>query len=127
MGIRIAGTGSYVPEKIRTNADIEKLVDTNDEWIRTRTGVEERRIAAADETASTMAIRAAEKALAQAGVDGRDLDAIVVATISPDYIFPNTGALIQHHFQCRQAFCFDLSAACAGFVSSLEVGFMVGL
>ncbi len=123
MGIRIAGTGSYVPEKRRTNADLEKLVDTNDEWIRTRTGIEERHIAAADETASTMAIRAAENALAQAGVDGRDLDAIVVATISPDYIFPNTGALVQHHFQCRQAFCFDLSAACAGFVSSLEVGF----
>ena len=123
MGIRIAGTGSYVPEKIRTNADLEKLVDTNDEWIRTRTGVEERRIAAADETASTMAVRAAEKALAAAGVDGRDIDAIVVATISPDYIFPNTAALIQHHFQCRQAFCFDLSAACAGFVSSLEVAF----
>jgi 3-oxoacyl-[acyl-carrier-protein] synthase-3 len=123
MGIRIAGTGSYLPEKIRTNAEIEKLVDTNDEWIRTRTGIEERRIAAADETASTMAIQAAEKALATAGVDGRDLDAIVLATISPDYIFPNTAALIQHHFQCRQAFCFDLSAACAGFVSSLEVGF----
>ena len=123
MGIRIAGTGSYVPEKIRTNADLEKLVDTNDEWIRTRTGVEERHIAAADETASTMAIRAAEKALVTAGVDGRDIDAIVVATISPDYIFPNTAALIQNHFQCRQAFCFDLSAACAGFVSSLEVGF----
>ena len=123
MGIRIAGTGSYLPEHRRTNADIEKLVDTNDEWIRTRTGVEERRIAGPDETASTMAIRAAEKALAEAGVDGRDIDAIVVATISPDYIFPNTGALIQHHFQCKQAFCFDLSAACAGFVSSLEVGF----
>ena len=123
MGIRIAGTGSYLPEKIRTNAEIEKLVETNDEWIRTRTGIEERRIAAADETASTMAIRAAEKALSAAGVDGRDLDAIVLATISPDYIFPNTAALIQHHFQCRQAFCFDLSAACAGFVSSLEVGF----
>ena len=84
MGIRIAGTGSYLPEKIRTNADIEKLVDTNDEWIRTRTGVEERRIAGPDETSSTMGIRAAEKALAQAGVDGRDIDAIVVATISPD-------------------------------------------
>ncbi len=123
MGIRIAGTGSYLPEKIRTNADIEKLVDTNDEWIRTRTGIEERRIAAEDETASTMAIRAAEKALAEAGVDGRDIDAIVLASISPDYIFPNTAALVQNHFQCRQAFCFDLSAACAGFVSSLEVGF----
>ncbi len=123
MGIRIAGTGSYLPEHIRTNADIEKLVDTNDEWIRTRTGVEERRIAGPDETASTMGIKAAEKALTQAGVDGRDIDAIVVATISPDYIFPNTGALIQHHFQCKHAFCFDLSAACAGFVSSLEVGF----
>ena len=123
MGIRIAGTGSYLPERIRTNADLEKLVDTNDEWIRTRTGIEERRIAAADETASTMAIRAAEKALAKAGVDGRDVDAVVLATISPDYIFPNTAALVQHHFQCKQAFCFDLSAACAGFVSSLEVGF----
>ena len=83
MGIRIAGTGSYLTEKILTNADIEKLVDTNDEWIRTRTGVEERRIAGDDETASTMGIRAAEKALAQAGVDGSDIDAIVVATISP--------------------------------------------
>ena len=123
MGIRIAGTGSYVPSTVRTNADIEKLVDTNDEWIRTRTGIEERRIAGPDETASTMAIQAAEKALSEAGVDGRDLDAIVLATISPDHIFPNTGALIQHHFQCRKAFCFDLSAACAGFVSAMEVGF----
>lgn len=123
MGIRIAGTGSYAPEKILTNAEIEKLVDTNDEWIRSRTGIEERHICAPDETSSTMAIRAAEKALAQAGVDGRDLDAIIVATVSPDYILPNTGALVQNHFQSKNAFCFDLSAACAGFVSSLEVGF----
>ena len=123
MSIRIAGTGSYAPEKILTNAELEKLVDTNDEWIRTRTGIEMRHIAGPDETSSTMAIRAAENALAQAGVDGQDIDAIIVATISPDYIFPNTGALVQHHFQCKKAFCFDLSAACAGFVSSLEVGF----
>ena len=98
MGIRIVGTGSYVPSTIRTNADIEKLVDTNDEWIRTRTGIEERRIAGADETTSTMAIQAAERALAQSGIEGKDLDAIVLATISPDHIFPNTAALIQHHF-----------------------------
>lgn len=123
MGIRIVGTGSYVPATIRTNADLEKLVDTNDEWIRTRTGIEERRIAGADETSSTMAIQAVERALAQSGIEGQDLDAIVLATITPDHIFPNTAALIQHHFQCKKAFCFDLSAACAGFVSAMETGF----
>ena len=123
MSIRIAGTGHYVPEKVLTNADLERMVDTNDEWIRTRTGIEERHIAAENETTSDMAYKAGLKALEAAGVSGEDIDLIIVATNTPDYILPNTAALLQNRFGAKNAFCFDISTACTGLISSLEIAF----
>ena len=123
MSIRIAGTGRYIPEKILTNADLERLVDTNDEWIRTRTGIEERHIAAKNETTSAMAYQAGLKALEAAGVSGEDIDLIIVATTTPDYTFPNIATLLQERFGAKNAFCFDISTACTGLISSLEIAF----
>ena len=123
MSIRIAGTGHYVPEKILTNADLERMVDTNDEWIRTRTGIEERHIAAKNETTSDMAYQAGLNALEAAGVSGEDIDLIIVATNTPDYILPNTASLLQDRFGAKNAFCVDISAACTGLISSLEIAF----
>ena len=121
MSIRIAGTGSYVPERILTNFDLEKMVDTNDEWIRTRTGIQERHLAAKGETTSDMACKAAVRAMEMAGITPADLDAIVIATITPDHIFPNTASLLQNKLGAGHAMCFDLSAACSGLLYSLEV------
>lgn len=123
MSIRIAGTGSYVPEKVLTNADLEKMVETSDEWIRTRTGIQERRIAAPDQATSDMAYIAGSRALEMAGVKGEELSAIIVATITPDHIFPGTGCLLQKRFGAPGAFCFDLEAACSGLLYSLEVAY----
>ncbi len=123
MSIRIAGTGSYVPEKILTNADLEKLVDTNDEWIKTRTGIAERHIAADDEACSDMAVAAARQALDMAGISASELSAVIVATTTPDHIFPNTASLALDRLGGKGAFCFDLSAACSGFISSLEAAY----
>ena len=123
MSIRIAGTGKYVPEKILTNADLERMVDTSDEWIRTRTGIEERHIAAEHETTSDMAYQAGLRALESAGISGEMIDIIIVATTTPDYLFPNTATLLQHRFGAKNAFCFDLFTACTGLISSLEVAF----
>ena len=111
---RIAGLGKYVPERVLTNADLEKLVDTSDSWIRDRTGVRERHIAADDETASTMGIQAARQALAQAGAGPADLDLIIAATTSPDGMFPAIASLIQAGLGARCA-AFDINAACVGF------------
>ena len=121
MSIRIAGTGSYVPDRILTNADLEKMVETSDEWIRTRTGIEERHIAAPDQPTSDLAYHASLKALEMAGITGADLDAIIVATITPDYVFPSTGCVLQDRLGAKGAFCFDLEAACSGLLYSLEV------
>ncbi len=121
MSIRIAGTGSYVPERILTNADLEKMVETNDEWIRTRTGIEERHLAADNEATSDMAYEAGRRALEMAGIRGEDLDAIIVGTITPDHVFPSTGCILQQRFGAEGAFCFDLEAACSGLLFSLEV------
>ncbi len=121
MSIRILSTGSYVPEKILSNADLEKLVETNDEWIRTRTGIEERRIAAPEQATSDLAFAAATRALEQAGLTGADLDVILVATITPDYVFPSTSCLLQTRLGAPGAFCLDLEAACSGLLYSLEV------
>ncbi len=123
MSIKIIGTGSYVPEKILTNFDLEKMVETNDEWIRTRTGIEERHIARPDETTSDMAYLAGSRALEMAGVDGKDLNVIIVGTITPDHVFPSTGCLLQKKFGCENAFGFDLEAACSGLLYSLEVAY----
>ena len=122
MGIRIAATGSYVPERILTNADLEKIVDTSDEWIRTRTGIGSRHIAAADEYTSDLAFAACSRALERGGYSGRDVSAIIVATTTPDFVFPNTASLLQRRLGAEGAFCIDLSSACTGLISSLEVG-----
>ena len=120
MSIKIAGTGSYVPERILTNADLEKMVDTSDEWIRTRTGISERHLAAPEQYTSDLGTEACRKALEAAGVDASEVGAVIVATCTPDYTFPSTAANIHRKLQLGKAFCFDLSAACCGFLSALE-------
>ncbi len=119
---RISGLGKYLPEKIRTNADIEKLVDTSDAWIQERTGVRERRIAADNESASTMGIEAGRQALEQAEIDPMELDLVLAATTSPDDTFPATASMIQDGVGAGRAGAFDVTAACVGFVSALAVG-----
>ncbi len=117
----IAGIGSYVPEKILTNAELEKMVETSDEWITSRTGIKERRIAAKDEYTSDMAAKAAERAMKMAGVTADQIDLIIVATITPDMPFPSTACLVQHKIGAKRAAAFDLEAACSGFIYGLEV------
>ena len=118
---RIIGTGSYLPPKVLTNADLEKLVDTSDEWIVTRTGISERRIAPEEEATSDLALRAAQSALEAAGLDPADLDMILVATITPDMPFPSTACVLQDRLGARRAGALDLSAACSGFIYGLGV------
>jgi len=117
----IAGVGSYLPDKVMTNADFARIVDTSDEWIRTRTGIRERHIARADEAVSDMAVEAAGRALQAAGMPADALDMIVLATLTPDHAFPNTACLVQHRIGARNAFCFDLEAACSGFLFGMEM------
>lgn len=117
---RITGTGSYVPEKVLTNLDIEKFLDTNDEWIRSRTGICERHIAADDENTSDLATRAAERALEMAGVDAKDIELIVVGTITGDYPWPATACVVQSNLGAVNAGAFDVSAACSGFLYALS-------
>ncbi len=118
----ITGVGSYVPEKIVTNHDLEKLVDTSDEWITTRTGIKERRLAAADEFTSDLGTKAALRAMKMAGVTADQIDLIIVATITPDMPFPSTAALIQKKIGAHRAAAFDIEAACSGFIYALEIG-----
>ncbi len=118
--VSIIGTGSYVPEKVLTNRDLEKIVDTTDEWIYSRTGMRERRIAAEGQASSDLAAAAAEKALADAGVSAEEIDLIIVATLSPDMFFPSTACFVQDKIGAANAFCFDLGAACSGFLYALE-------
>ena len=117
----IAGVGSYVPTRTLTNADLEKMVSTTDEWITTRTGIKERHIAAKDEFTSDLGTKAALRAMARAGVTAEEIDLIVVATITPDMPFPSTAALIQRKIGAHRAAAFDLEAACSGFIYALEV------
>jgi 3-oxoacyl-[acyl-carrier-protein] synthase-3 len=121
-GICIVGTGAYLPEHVMTNADLERQVETSDEWIRTRTGISERHIAAPEEATSDMAAIAARRALEAAGVAAEDVDLIIVATVTPDMPFPSTACFVQHKIGARRAFCFDIEAACSGFLYALEVG-----
>ncbi|WP_439875361.1 beta-ketoacyl-ACP synthase III [Bacillus mycoides] len=116
MNVGILGIGRYVPEKVVTNQDLEKIVDTSDEWIRTRTGIAERRIA--DDTIDTsyMAVEASKKALEDAGISGEDIDLILVATVTPDRAFPAVACVIQEAIGAKHAAAMDLSAACAGFM-----------
>ncbi len=121
MYSRIAGTGSYLPDKVLSNADLEKTVDTTDEWIRTRTGIERRHIAAAEETSSTMAEHAARRALRAAGLTTDDVDLIIVGTTTPDLVFPNTGTLLQQRLGIHGCPAFSLETACSGFIYALSV------
>ncbi|MGG1684944.1 MULTISPECIES: beta-ketoacyl-ACP synthase III [Bacillales] len=116
MNAGLVGVGHYVPERVLTNQDLEKMVDTSDEWIRTRTGIEERRIADDDMNTSDMAYLASKKALEDANIKAEDLDLILVATVTPDYPFPSVGCLLQDKLGATNAAAMDLSAACAGFM-----------
>ena len=118
---RIAGTGSYLPEKVLTNADLEKMVDTNDEWIVSRSGIRERHIAADGETTGDLAFHAATRALESAGLAASDLDLIVLGTTTPDIIFPSTACLLQHRLGANGCAAFDVNAACSGFIYALTI------
>jgi len=119
--VRIAGTGSAAPENIMTNADLERIVDTSDEWITTRTGIKERRIAPPGMTTSDIALPASEMAMEDAGITAADLDGIICATVTPDQIFPSMACTLQAKLGAPQAFAFDVSAACSGFLYSVGV------
>ncbi|RJS15219.1 3-oxoacyl-ACP synthase [Corallococcus sp. H22C18031201] len=118
---QIVGTGSYAPSRVLTNQDLERLVDTTDAWIRERTGIEERRQAAPDESTSDMAVQAARPALAMAGIQPEDLDLIVVGTVTPDMPMPSCAAFVQAKLGARRAFAFDVAAACSGSLYALSV------
>jgi 3-oxoacyl-[acyl-carrier-protein] synthase III len=119
--IGIVGAGSFVPAQIVTNFDLEDKLDTDDEWIRSRTGIRERRIARDDESTSDLAVAAAGAALADAGITGADVDLIVVATCTPDMLMPSVGTMVQRELGAGAAAAFDINAACAGFTFALEV------
>ena len=120
---KISSVGHYLPEYRLTNFELEKMVDTNDEWIRTRTGISERRIQKDPTKASAfMAAEASKEALKEAGVDPMEIDLIIVATVTPDYPFPATACLVQDFIGAKKAFAFDLSAACSGFIYALTTG-----
>ncbi len=118
----IAGVGSYVPDRILTNADLARMVDTTDEWITTRTGIKERRMAAPDQFTSDLGAEAARRAMKKAGVTADQIDLIIVATITPDMPFPATACLVQKKIGAKKAAAFDLEAACSGFIYALEIG-----
>ncbi|WP_203364185.1 beta-ketoacyl-ACP synthase III [Bacillus sp. REN10] len=116
MNTGILGMGRYVPEKVVTNVDLEKVMDTSDEWIRTRTGIEERRIAGEEENTSHMGVKAAKNAIEQAGIAPEEIDLIIVATVTPDHAFPSVACMIQEQIGAKQAAAMDISAACTGFM-----------
>ena len=118
---RISGTGFYVPEKRITNHDLEQMVDTSDEWIRQRTGIIERRMAAPEQATSDLAYEASVQAIADAGLEPKDIDQIIVATVTADTIFPATACRLQHKLGCRMIPAFDLAAACSGFIYAMAV------
>lgn len=120
MKAKIIGTGSYLPKKRLTNHDLEKMVDTSDEWIVTRTGIKERRIAE-DEFTSSMAVKAAKNAINDAGLTVDEIDFIIVSTLTPDYIFPSTACLVQNELGCKNAAGIDIQAACTGFLYGLSL------
>ncbi len=121
MYARIAGTGSHLPDRVLTNADLEKMVDTSDEWIRSRSGIEERHIAAPGETTSDLAVPAARRAMEAAGVGPDEIDLIAVGTTTPDFVFPNVGTLLQQRLGIHGCPAFSLEAACSGFIYALSV------
>ena len=117
---RVIGTGSYLPEKILNNFDLEKMVETTNDWIIARTGIEQRRIAADDENTSDLATRAAQRALEMAGVSAEEIDLIVMGTITGDYPWPATACIVQNNLGAKNAYAYDISAACSGFVYALS-------
>ncbi len=117
----ITGTGSYMPEKILTNKDLEKMVDTSDEWITKRTGIKERHIAAKDEASSDLAVKASRQAINDAGIDKNEIDAIICATITPDMLFPATACQIQKKIGIKEVAAFDVESACTGFLTALTI------
>jgi 3-oxoacyl-[acyl-carrier-protein] synthase-3 len=119
--VSIIATGSYVPERILTNQELEQIVDTTDEWIRTRTGIRERRIAAPDEATSNMFTKAVLAAMGHADVNAKEFDLIIVATVTPDMFFPATACWVQKKLGAVRAACFDISAACSGFLYAMEI------
>ena len=118
---KITGTGSSLPEKILTNFDLERMVETSDEWITTRTGIKQRRIASEGQFTSTFAVDASRRALDMAGVKADELDLIIIGTVTPDFPFPSTACIVQHELGAVNATAFDLSAACSGFIYGLSI------
>lgn len=121
MYSKLISTGSYLPEKILTNKDLESMVETSDEWIRTRSGIEQRHIAGPNEETSDLAVNAARRALADAGLQASDVDLIVVATTTPDVVFPSTACIVQDKLGAKNAAAFDIQAVCSGFVYALTI------
>ena len=121
--VGVVGAGYYRPDRVLTNADLEKMVDTSNDWIVERTGIHERRIAAAEMSTSDMGVRAAKAALSNAGLTSNDIDMIICATITPDTLFPSTACLIQKGIEARESFAFDISAACTGFIYALATAY----
>ena len=121
MYSRIAGTGRYLPERVLSNHDLEKMVDTTDEWIRERTGIERRHIAAPGQTTTDLAEQAARRAMAAAGVTAEEIDFIVVGTTTPDVVFPNVGCLLQERLGIHGCPAFSVEAACSGFIYALSI------
>ncbi len=119
--VAVTGTGSHLPEKVLTNDDLQRMVDTSDEWITTRTGIKERRLASENEATSDLAAGAARAALENAGLEAGDLDLIIVATVTPDMAFPSTACFVQKALGASKATCFDVSAACSGFLYGMEI------
>jgi 3-oxoacyl-[acyl-carrier-protein] synthase-3 len=119
--VSIIGTGSYVPKKVLTNAELERLVETSDEWITSRTGIKERRIAAEGETTSDLAAKAALAAMESASIAAEEIDLIIVATVTPDMFFPSTACFVQNKIGAKNAACFDVGAACSGFLYAIEI------
>jgi 3-oxoacyl-[acyl-carrier-protein] synthase-3 len=117
----IIGTGGYLPEKVLTNSDIEKIVDTSDEWITSRTGIKQRHIAAENEKTSDMAIRAAKNALTKAAINASEIDLVIVATTTPDNTFPSTAVIVQSALSLKNAAAFDVQAVCTGFVYAMSI------
>ena len=118
---RIAGTGSYLPEKVLTNADLEQFVETTDEWIQARTGIRERRVAAEGQTTSDLAFEAGQRAMEAAGITGADVELLIVGTTTPDLIFPSTACLVQTRLGANGCMAFDVNAACSGFMYALSI------
>lgn len=119
--VGIIGIGEYLPKKVLTNADLERMVDTSNEWITTRTGIKQRRLVSSREATSDIAVRAAQQALGDARLKPQDIDLIIVATVTPDMQFPSTACFVQASLGAKQAVCFDISAACAGFVYGIVI------